>query len=62
MNARRDLDPMASRRHLPPLMPLGRPNGQNRSRKRQIGYEMGAGLLTVVLGFLICLIIVMLTA
>ena len=62
MNARRDLDPIASRQHLPPLTPLGRPNGQNRSRKRQIGYEMGAGLLTVVLGSLIVFTIRILVA
>jgi len=61
MNARLDLDPMASR-HDPPLTPLGRPNGQNRSRKRHFGYKTGVALMAIVLGFLIGLIIVMLTA
>ena len=37
-------------------------DGQNRSRKRQIGYEVGTGLLTVVLVFLIAFTIRMLVA
>jgi hypothetical protein len=62
MNARLDLDPIASRRHLPPLTPLGRPNGQNRRHKQHFGHKTGLAMMTLVLGFLIGLVIVMLTA
>ena len=61
MNARLDLDPMASRRD-PPLTPMDRHNGQNRRHKRHFGYKTGLAIMTIVLGFLIGLVIVMLTA
>jgi hypothetical protein len=61
MNARLDLDPMASRRD-PPLTLLSHPNGQNRRHKRHFGYKTGLAMMTVVLGFLVGLVIVMLTA
>lgn len=61
MNARLDLDPMASRRD-PPLTPMDRHNGQNRRHKRHFGYEAGAALMVIVLGFLIGLVIVMVAA
>ena len=52
MNARLDLDPMASRRD-PPLTPMERPNGQNRSRKRRLDYLQGITLVAIVCVFMI---------